>query len=123
MKFILTVLMGMCLIGCSNNYFEKAKEAYNKGDYKTAANFYEKACDKGNAQGCFNLAGMYVNGRGVKLDIAKTAKFAKKACDKGHSQGCVAYKKANSLLIVGGLFGFSPDSLDLALTLMGKGDN
>ena len=66
MKFILTVLMGMCLIGCSNNYFEKAKEADNKGDYKTAVKYFEKACNGGEVKGCYNLGVMYENGYGVK---------------------------------------------------------
>jgi hypothetical protein len=49
---------------------------------------YQKACDGGDAQGCFNLGVMYENGRGVTKDQAKAAQLYQKACDGGDAQGC-----------------------------------
>lgn len=48
----------------------------------------EKACDGGDATGCFNLGIMYANCRGVTKDEAKAVQLYQKACDGGYAAGC-----------------------------------
>ena len=53
-----------------------------------SAKLYKKACDKGEAEGCYNLGVMYDRGEGVKKSYPIAAKLYKKACDKGYATGC-----------------------------------
>ena len=56
MKFILTVLIGLCLASVAMaSDVDKGLEAANKGDYETAVKYFEKACNEGIAEGCSNL--------------------------------------------------------------------
>ena len=59
-----------------------------KQDYATAAKYYQKACDGGNAEGCYNLGLMYAYGKGVKQDYATAAKYYTKAYNGGCVAGC-----------------------------------
>ena len=90
MKFILTVLMVLCLASVAmGNDFNKGLEAYNKGDYATAVTYFEKACNEGKVKGCFNLGIMYKNGNGVKQDYFKAVELYEKACNGGDASGCL----------------------------------
>ena len=55
----------------------------------------KKACDGGNAIGCFNLGTMYDSGRGVKQDDFKAKELFGKACDGGDAGGCKNYSILN----------------------------
>jgi len=57
-------------------------------DKVKAAQYYKKACDGGEARGCYNLGVMYYNGEGVSQDKVKAAQYYKKACDGGNARGC-----------------------------------
>ncbi len=50
-------------------------EAYEKGDYKTAAQKLEQAADQGFAQAQYILASMYVEGQGVPQDLIQAHKW------------------------------------------------
>jgi TPR repeat protein len=61
-----------------------------------ASTFYERACDGNYAQGCNNLAWLYLRGRGVPQDqphamlLFMTAfDAAKLACARGDASGCL----------------------------------
>ena len=58
-----------------------------KSDHKHAADIYEKNCNK-NSYGasCFNLARLYLAGKGVAQDDTKAAALSQKACDHKHTQ-------------------------------------
>jgi TPR repeat protein len=45
-----------------------------------------------NHFGCFNLAGMYNEGKGVRHDRVKAIELYKKACDAGDEKGCKNYR-------------------------------
>jgi TPR repeat protein len=81
-----------------------------KKDYFKAAEYYQKACDSGEAKeghgssiahyqqkakGCYYLASMYHEGMGVKKDKVKERKYFKKSCDGKYSyvKGCKRYNK------------------------------
>ena len=88
MKRILVLLVVLFSIGFSKDLTELGKEAYDKSDYQKAAQLYQKACDEGNALGCYNLGVLYHNGKGVNQDYQKAAQFYQKACDGGGAKGC-----------------------------------
>ena len=68
-KLILGLLVCVSLFGSD---FENAK----------------KACDGGDAIGCWSLGYMYKYGEGVKQDNFKAAELYKKSCDGGDAIGC-----------------------------------
>ena len=53
-----------------------------------AASFYQVACDGGDALGCFNLAELLANGRGVDKDEASAALLYERACAGGVQDAC-----------------------------------
>ncbi|MFT5486483.1 MAG: hypothetical protein ACI9JL_001377 [Paracoccaceae bacterium] len=53
--------------------------AYRAGDYKTALRAFTKLAEAGNANAQFNLAVLYLSGRGVKRDVAKAVDWHRKA--------------------------------------------
>ena len=95
MKRILVLLVVLFSIGFSKDLTELGNEAYNKGDYQKAAQLYQKACDSGVAEGCFNLGALYGNGQGVKQNFSTAKQYCGKACDLGIQIGCDWYRKLN----------------------------
>ena len=64
-----------------------------KQDYFKATELYEKACNGGDASGCFNLGVMYYNGQGVRADKQKALNLYGKACDMKHQTACDNYAR------------------------------
>nr|WP_318178641.1 tetratricopeptide repeat protein [Helicobacter pylori] len=58
---------------------------------KKAIQYYSKACDLKDGDGCFNLGYIYeLNGYGVvKKDLKKAAQYYSKACELDNAGGCV----------------------------------
>lgn len=63
-------------------------DAYNKKDYSTALQVWQKACDNGTATGCHNLGFMYAKGEGVEKNIEIAVTLYRKACDNNFSRSC-----------------------------------
>ena len=95
MKRILVLLVVLFSIGFSKDLTELGDEAYDKGDYQKAAEFYQKACDGGDAGGCLVLGVLYQKGQGVKQNFSTAKQYYGKACDLGLQLGCDDYKKLN----------------------------
>lgn len=95
MKRILVLLVVLFSIGFSKDLIELGKEAYEKGDHQKAAELYQKACDSGNAGGCFKLGYLYKNGQGVRQNFSTAKQYYGKACDLGLQVGCDNYRKLN----------------------------
>lgn len=57
--------------------------AYRAGDYKTALREFTKLAEAGNPNAQFNLAVLYLSGRGVKRDVAKAIDWHRKAAEQG----------------------------------------
>lgn len=70
------------------NLTDEAQTACDTLDEQTAANFWQKACETGEARGCVRIGFLYQSGRGVKQDDEKAGKFYQKACDAGELSGC-----------------------------------
>ena len=62
-------------------------------DLARAAELYKKACDGGNATGCYNLGVYYENGAGgLPKDLGQAAELFKKACDQNDQFACERLK-------------------------------
>lgn len=57
--------------------------AFKTGDYKTAHREFTKAAAEGNANAQFNLAILYLTGRGVERDVGKAVEWHLKAAAQG----------------------------------------
>ena len=88
MKRVFVLLVILFSVGFSKNLFELGQEAYGKGDYQKAAQFYQKACDEGEALGCLNLGVLYQVGKGLRQDYKKAVQLHQKACDGGEALSC-----------------------------------
>jgi hypothetical protein len=54
----------------------------------TAAGYYGRACDGGNAQGCRSLALLYETGEGVAVSAERAAELMRRACELGDRDSC-----------------------------------
>ena len=61
----------------------------------TAHNYFIKACNLNDAQGCFNLGIEYGNGKGIEQDYRKAKYYYEKACNLDNQKGCHNYKLLN----------------------------
>ena len=59
---LLTLLLSTGLIGTSYADLKDGRDAYNKGDYKTAIKEYKASANQGFANAQHNLALIYANG-------------------------------------------------------------
>ncbi|MGB0629794.1 MAG: SPOR domain-containing protein [Alphaproteobacteria bacterium] len=57
--------------------------AYRAGDYETALREFTALAEDGNAHAEFNLAILYLTGRGVEKDIARSIELHRSAADRG----------------------------------------
>jgi len=63
--------------------YEKAIDAYKKGDYKTSAKLILPLAKKGFAKAQYNLGVMYEKGKGVEKNLNKAKKWFQFAADQG----------------------------------------
>lgn len=82
--------------------FDKAVDAYNAGDYKTAVQQFLPLAEQGNAVAQYNLGVMYDNGRGVLQDYKEAVRWYRLAAEQGyamaqHNLG-VMYAKGKGVL-------------------------
>jgi uncharacterized protein len=70
--------------GCFN---VGAMRAYRE-DFAGAVTFYRKACDGGDAEGCYELAVLYDEAKGVPFDYDLRTAFFAKACKGGFEKAC-----------------------------------
>ena len=70
----------------SNELLNAGAEAYRKGDYVTAQEYYTQAAKLGNVQAMCNLGYIYEYGRTGKRDYKKAFYCFKKAADSGRQK-------------------------------------
>jgi len=63
--------------------YEKAIDAYNKGDYKTSAKLILPLAKKGLVKAQYNLGVMYEKGKGVEKNLKKAKKWFQFAAEQG----------------------------------------
>lgn len=67
----------------SDNPQLDAKNAFERGDYATAAKILEPLAERGDAAAQYNLGTLYNSGRGVTKDLALAASWYEKAARQG----------------------------------------
>lgn len=67
--------------------FEMAVTEYKQGEFGKALVLFDKSCNEGNRQGCFNLAVMYKHGQGIVPNRQKSEALFSLAC-RGNLKEC-----------------------------------
>ena len=62
-------------------------------DSEKAVEWYRKAAEQGHPGAMFNLGTCYLEGTGVKKDIAEAAKWFKRAASLGHERSAKILEK------------------------------
>ena len=79
------------------DFVDDGIEAYRDGYYKVAVDFYSRACNNGNSEGCLELASLYdkeeIWTKGVEKNTTKASNLYKKACTSGNERACLTYNK------------------------------
>lgn len=75
--------------GSNLGALNQSGQGFDHPDLDTAIAFFEKACDRGNALGCFNLGLAYDDGQGIDRDPDKPAILYRMACEGASGEGCV----------------------------------
>jgi hypothetical protein len=58
-------------------------------DEASAVALATKACEEGDAAGCFSLGVLFEQGNGVDVDQARAKALYARACEKGEARGCL----------------------------------
>jgi len=66
--------------------FQTGLDAYQKGDYLTAANEWRPLAESGDATAQFNLGLLYLDGRGVPQSPAEAATWFRRAAEQDYVQ-------------------------------------
>jgi TPR repeat protein len=67
-----------------------AQEPAPEPDPLIAALRYKERCDRGDAEACHRLGGLYNSGRGVGVDPLRAAGLYQRACESGIAEACVS---------------------------------
>ena len=74
---------------CDKENCNNIGSVYCKAEnYQQALKYFKKACELNDGFGCYNLAGLYDQGLGVRQNFVEAFKFAKKACDLNYMGAC-----------------------------------
>jgi uncharacterized protein len=87
------------LAGCSD--YQKARSAYEAGDYSKAFKIFEQLSQAGNNRAQYDLSLMYLQGIGTDKNIAQSWTWMNRAAEAGNIQAMlelgVRYQKSASL--------------------------
>ena len=73
---------------CFADAYQDGTKALENKIYSEAVVQFEKACDNGNAKGCFHLGTLYEKGDGVVQNKYKAVSLYTQACHGGEADGC-----------------------------------
>jgi uncharacterized protein len=65
--------------------FEGGSDAWDRGDYATAASLFRPLADRGDARAAVKLGLMYQQGRGVPVDYPEAANWFGRGADRGNA--------------------------------------
>jgi len=85
MRAVLPVLFLLAWVTAAKADFDSALAAYNRGDYATAFQEFERLAEQGDANAQYNLGFMYAKGEGVPQDYAQAYHWYSKAAEQGHA--------------------------------------
>ena len=84
---IIVALAFMLSLPVAAQDFEKAEEAFERGDYATALRELRRLAEQGYAPAQNKLGDMYYFGFGVLSDNAEVVKWYRRAAEQGHRGG------------------------------------
>ena len=73
------------IISLQAGILQDAALAFKQGNYPKAKTMFKKACDDGDARGCYNLGKVY----DLQHDYRTAVKLYKKACTMGYNDSCL----------------------------------
>lgn len=91
MKTLRSITSALLVVGvttCLADTYQEGKTALDHKDYAQANALFSKACDSGNAKGCFDLGKIYEHGTGIAENKYKASALYAQACRGGVSLGC-----------------------------------
>jgi len=80
----LVFLVSAYLLGCSD--YQKARSAYEAGEYTKAFQIFEKLSQAGDSQAQYDLSQMYIQGIGTPKSIEQGWIWLNRAAEKGNIQ-------------------------------------
>jgi uncharacterized protein len=80
----LVFLMSAYLLGCSD--YQKARSAYEAGEYTKAFQIFERLSQAGDSQAQYDLSQMYIQGIGTPKSIEQGWVWLNRAAEKGNIQ-------------------------------------
>lgn len=80
--------MDGCTRGDALGCFNVAALHASREQFSRAAPFYDKSCEAGDAQACYELGVLYDEAKGVPFDPARSAALFRKACNAGFARAC-----------------------------------
>ncbi|MCX6073846.1 MAG: tetratricopeptide repeat protein [Campylobacterales bacterium] len=85
-----TVIVPIMVVvsSCFADAYQDGQKALENKISSEAAALFEKACDSGNAKGCFELGLLYEKGDGVVQNKYKAVSLYTQACRGGEAYGC-----------------------------------
>jgi len=72
---------------------QRAREAYDRQEYKAAMSWYQVAANQGNTDAQYWVGNLYEAGRGVSKDLAQARYWYKAAADRGDPTGKLAVSR------------------------------
>ena len=87
--FVLATSMALAAVGTAaaqdpgRSNFEAGSQAYDRGEYAEAMNWYRMAADQGDADAQNSVGLMYLLGRGVPQNDAEAVRWLRMAADQG----------------------------------------
>ena len=105
---IKSVILGISLILANGSVAyaqdsQKAKKAYENGDYAIALKEWRLLAEQGNADAQYNLGEMYRNGEGVTQDYNEALKWFLLATERGNANAKYSKVAAGDILCTNGV--------------------
>lgn len=80
----LVFLACLALLACSD--YQRARSAYEAGEYTKALQIFERLSEAGNGQAQYDLSQMYFQGIGTPMSIEQGWMWMNRAAEKGNIQ-------------------------------------
>jgi TPR repeat protein len=79
-------IVSLAVIACADHShdYQRASDAYNAGDFKTAFHLWREEAEKGDVEAKEMVGAMYAAGEGVSQDYEESAKWYRMAAEEGH---------------------------------------
>jgi TPR repeat protein len=99
LRLQLVFLVSLALLACSD--YQRARSAYEAGEYAKALQIFERLSEAGNSQAQYDLSQMYFQGTGTSKSIEQGWMWMNRAADQGNIQAMlelgVRYQASTSL--------------------------